>query len=94
MSEKQYGGAWDPGELAKEAEWSADENHARDIVRRLVAAMRLVERAYQVKRDRPEQRFDGTFFNPGSAIAWAILVVTTFRELGNGRTDARRNDDE
>lgn len=83
MNEPVRGSAWDHQEIAKEAKLDWDHPDVkRRLVTRLVCAMNIVQEAYQIKRDRPRQRFDGVFLNPGSAFAWGSLVLGVFRELG------------
>lgn len=63
------------------AEWLIGENEKEQRVRKLMAAMDIVQEATRRHRRKPKERYDGRFFWPGNKIAWAKLIALIYRDL-------------
>ena len=63
------------------AEWLIGENEKELRVKKLEAAIDIVQEAMRRVRRKPNERYDGRFFWPSNAIAWRGLVETVYKDL-------------
>ena len=63
------------------AEWLIGENDKEHRVKKLEAAIDIVQEAVRRVRRKPNERYDGRFFWPGNKQAWARLVEMIYRDL-------------
>lgn len=88
MKEPVPASAWDFKEREKQAEWIADASEFDGMIDRLVAAMKIVERAYGVKLEQPGKNFNHLFQKPGSPATEFVRVI--YEELSRNERERKR----
>lgn len=63
------------------AEFLIGENEKEVRILKLMAAIDIVQEAARRQRRKPNERYDGRFFWPGNAIAWAVQVWFIYKDL-------------